>query len=291
MTQSSLEKAKDFVIEYFDENEGKVFRYSDLRKIFNSQREAWSLAKSTSFKNFLNFIVEEKILEVIQLSFFHREESRFIKSNISLYELALSLKDDSYLSHHTAVYLHGLTDIIPENIYVNSEQSPKRSRGSDLTQEKIDLAFRNSSRRTKNKAEYKGKIIWRLNGMYTGCYGVEEINYEGSTLRVTNLERTLVDIAVRPVYSGGVSEVLKAYRFAMDELSLKRLIRTLEKIGYIYPYHQVIGFYLENAGVQINFLEPFLGMGLHYDFYLTHQMKKVAYSERWKLYYPEGLIS
>ena len=36
-------------------------------------------------------------------------------------------------------------------------------------------------------------------------------------IRLTNIERTLIDIAVRPVYSGGVFEVLKAYRLAKDK--------------------------------------------------------------------------
>ena len=64
-------------------------------------------------------------------------------------------------------------------------------------------------------------------------------------LRFTNLERTLIDAAVRPVYAGGVFEVRKAYQLAKEKVSVNRLAALLQKLNYIYPYHQAIGFYLE----------------------------------------------
>ena len=49
----------------------------------------------------------------------------------------------------------------------------------------------------------------------TNALGVIEIQgSEDETLKVTGIERTLIDIAVRPVYAGGVFEVLKAYKLA-----------------------------------------------------------------------------
>ena len=71
---------------------------------------------------------------------------------------------------------------------------------------------------------------------------------EGGSIPTTNIERTLIDIAVRPVYSGGVFEVLKAYKMAKDKVSINKLAAYLKKIGYVYPYHQVVGFYLEKSG-------------------------------------------
>ena len=38
-------------------------------------------------------------------------------------------------------------------------------------------------------------------------------------VRVTDLERTLIDIAVRPEYAGGVYEVLNVYRLAKGKVS------------------------------------------------------------------------
>lgn len=127
--------------------------------------------------------------------------------------------------------------------------------------------------------------------MSTGGLGVIQIKgLLGEKIDVTNIERTMIDITVRPVYSGGVSEVLKAFKLAYPSLSVNKLASLLEQLNYTYPYHQAIGFYLEKAGVyndsQINLLRKY---DMSYDFYLTHQMKRMSYTRTWRLYYPKGL--
>ena len=76
---------------------------------------------------------------------------------------------------------------------------------------------------------------------------------------------------------------------AIERISINKLSAMLKKLNFTYPYHQAIGFYLEKAGVysesQIKIIEKFQRK---YDFYLTHQMKDVEYSEKWKLFYPKG---
>jgi hypothetical protein len=93
---------------------------------------------------------------------------------------------------------------------------------------------------------------------------------------------------VRPNYSGGIYEVLHAYEAAKDRVSVNRLMATLKKLDYTYPYHQAIGFYMEQAGYSESVLKLVEKMEIKYDFYLTYKMKEPEYSERWKLYYPRG---
>ena len=118
---------------------------------------------------------------------------------------------------------------------------------------------------------------------------MEIVTDENENLQVTDIERTLIDIAVRPSYAGGLYEVLNAYRKAQGRVSINKLTAMLRKLNYIYPYHQAIGFYLHKAGVyketQIELLKQF---DFKYDFYLTHQMKEREYSKEWRLYYPRG---
>jgi predicted transcriptional regulator of viral defense system len=145
--------------------------------------------------------------------------------------------------------LHGLTESTPKTIYLNSEQS-KRPPTNVLSQEAIDMAFRNSVRTSNNRAQYENKTICLLNGMYTGQLGVIElIGEKGEEIHLTGIERTLIDIAVRPVYSGGVSEMLNIYRRASKKTSVRQLYEIYRKLDHVYPYHQVIGFYLDRAGV------------------------------------------
>ncbi len=90
------------------------------------------------------------------------------------------------------------------------------------------------------------------------------------------------------MYSGGVFEVLEAYRLAMEQLDVKKMISYLDQLDYIYPYHQAVGFYLEKAGYDAKSLQLF-DKGKDFDFYLTYNIRNKAFSERWKLYYPKGI--
>ena len=112
---------------------------------------------------------------------------------------------------------------------------------------------------------------------------------QNANLRVTNIERTLIDVTVRPSYAGGAYQVLDAYKKAEDQISINQLSAMLKKLNYIYPYDQAIGFYLEKSGVyeesQIELLRNF---EFKIDFYLTHDMKETEYSKKWRLYYPKG---
>jgi hypothetical protein len=287
--ESSLKLAQSRIDNFFDTVNKKIYKHSEIKDILGNKRAEWNLPSSVRLNGFIDFLLRETKLKKVGLSFITRPELRYAWGDVSVFELGLSLKDASYLSHQTAAYLNGLTDYPSKNVYVNSEQRP-RGKGT-LSQDGINLAFKNPVRVTKSHAQYGDKTIWLLNGMNTNCNGViEKEDSNAKKIRLTNVERTLIDLAVRPVYSGGVSEVLNAYKLAKDKLSIERLVETLRLIDFTYPYHQVIGFYLEKAGCyEESLLEVFRKIGLEYDFYLTHKMDETLYSKRWRLYYPKDL--
>jgi len=289
MRKSSLDIAKVEIISFFDRQDKKVYKTYTIKDIFYQNRDSWQLVNSISLNNFLEYLVKNANFEKTVLTFPSRKEIMYSWGKVSIFEIALAIKSGSYFTHHTAMLLHGLTNKSFRVIYVNHEQAPKRYGSSDLIQERIDAAFRKAPRVSRNKARYKENTILLINGMHTGEYGVINTLGENKELiRLTNIERTLIDISVRPVYSGGVHQVLNAYKLARDKVSIKKLVSTLKMLGYTYPYHQIIGFYMEKTGLyEEKELMQLNEIGIFYDFYLTHGMRNTSYSNRWRLYYPK----
>jgi hypothetical protein len=290
-SRARIQIAKPDIVRFFDELPRKVFKGAELAGILEEQRGFWRLAQNTSVGRFMDFLTENGKLRELKFPFPHRRERRFVWGNVPLLEVLLTLGKNAYFTHYTAVRLHGLTEQVPKIIYLNHEQRPHNPT-HDLEQSRIDAAFRHKPRISQNVISFGDVRVCLVNGMYTNQLGVisEKLNYDGDpvNVRVTNLERTLIDIVVRPQYAGGVSEVLKAYELAKDRVSVNRLAATLEKLGYVYPYHQAIGFYLEKAGYKPSELELLKRFPIEFNFYLTHQMAQPDFNKRWKLYIPKG---
>ncbi len=200
---------------------------------------------------------------------------------------ATSLRSGSYLCHLSAVYLHALTDQLPRTYYVNKEQSPKPPSSGKLSQNAIDQAFSRPQRKSKYEFRLENDRIILLSGKNTGRLGV--VTDSRTNLDCTDIERTLIDIAVRPRYSGGVFQVATAYQTAVKEVDIPKLLGLLQRMDYKYPYHQSIGFYLWRAGMPESDLQPFRSKGMDFDFYLDYSIANPIYNELWKVYHPQGV--
>lgn len=282
---------KDILAALEEYGAGHVFAYGDIVRLLEEKRDFWRLPQNLSAQSFVKLLLEQAKFKRYEIDFPTRRIIRFSLQDVSALKIAASLEPDSYLTHYTAVYLNNLTEQSPKTIYVNREQSPKRMVASGLSQSNIDRAFSRPARASRNIAELGSYKVCLLSGKHTGGLGVVDLETtDGETVRVTGVERTLIDIAVRPWYAGGVYQVLNAYRRASGVVSVNRLVALLQKIEYIYPYHQVVGFYLDKSRgyneSQVALLKQF---EMKFDFYLTHAAKETEYSEEWRLHYPKGL--
>jgi len=289
---SRLQIAKSDIIRALEEAGKRVFWPSDISQILEQNRAFWRLAQNTTTAKFLDFLLDKTDLRLEYLEPVNHPNtpgiSRYVWKEASAYEIALSMKRGAYLCHGTAMFLHGLTEQIPSKIYVNSEQSPKPGSGR-LTQEGINRAFGGKQRESQFVFKFGDSEALLLWGKNTGQLEVGDMEYSGTKLRVTGLERTLIDIAVRPSYAGGVFQVLEAYRGAKDRISVGTLVATLKKLDYVYPYHQAIGFYMQKAGYAKGQYGRLKSIGLDYDFYLAYGLKDKKYDSDWRLFFPKSL--
>ena len=137
---------------------------------------------------------------------------------------------------------------------------------------------------------YEGREIVFLAGKHSREH--EVINSKtptGTNIRVTSLERTLIDLAVRPAYARGLADILGAYKNAKDRISIKKMLEILQELDHAYPYHQAVGFYLERAGVSRAATRPLHKLGLNLDFYLGNRIAKAGFDEYWRIHYPSDL--
>lgn len=292
--KTRIQIAKQDIFNFLARQESSVFKLSDLKALLAQQRAGWRLAQRTTTNEFIAFLMEQGKLSELIFPFPHREETRYVWERVPLLTVLLTLKPQCYYSHYTAVRMHGLTEQIPKTIYLNHEQHLKSQSTGGLAQDRIAAAFNRKARESNNYIDFASNRIFLINGKNTGRIGVVSttMTYDSETpidVRVTNLERTLIDITVRPAYAGGVFEVLKAFQLAKERVSINALAAMLQKIGHTYPYHQAIGFYLERAGYRSNQIDLIRRFPMNYDFYLAHNMGEMEYVKDWRLFVPKGM--
>lgn len=286
LSPTALEKIRGF----FSTNEEKIFGPKELNRILNAQRDAWR-TWSFPYNALVDAIIRETPMKRVKLDAgSYGSITRFSWGEVSPYLLGLSIRPGSYLSHSTALFLHGLSDQVPAMTYVNKEQfaKPIDSSTAGLSQQTIDRAFSRPQRRSKYLFRLGKRQFLLISGKASGNLGVAPFTLPTAEIvQVTGIERTLIDSVVRPAYSGGVFTVLDAFRAAKERVSLPQLIGILRQLDYVYPYHQALGVYLEAAGFPKPVLDEIRDFGLKFDFYLAHGMAAKRFVASWRTFIPE----
>jgi len=293
------ELIKSLGIEY-----GNVLNRSSLIKMLKELKEMSSVSEMLSLNKFVYYLTDyfDYFEEVSVTSVHGKVIKRYVSTYnpVSPYEIALSIYSNAFLSHYSAIFAHDLTLNNPKTIYINREQTkkPVNKENAQLTQRKVDYAFNKEMRRSNNiyKFKYNNESfeVIALNGKNTNNLGINNIKIINFSkkVRVTNIERSLIDITVRPQYSGGVIEVLEAFYRAKDVANTERVLNYLEKIDYIYPYQKSIMFYMIRSGYPASDVNKFKNLNIDTDsinFYLDYQIIGKTLDSDLGIFYPKEL--
>jgi hypothetical protein len=272
----------------------RVFTYHQLKKFHASHKHELELPPSITTTRLVEAMIGSGTLKEVSINPAKGSKGqdgtpyktivRYARGDANVMELGLSLRPNSYLSHASAAELHG---VLPasKTLYVNKEQGPKTINPIPLTQEAINLAFSYSPRVSNLVYEHEGRRIVLINGKSTNNLEVVTQSVP-SPIAYTTLERTLIDITVRPIYAGGTNAVIQAFKNAAGQISLLKLIDVLRQLDYIYPYHQALGYYLQKSGYTAQETKALKDLEIKFDFFLTHGVRKTIFDADWRLYVP-----
>ncbi|AWB28403.1 type IV toxin-antitoxin system AbiEi family antitoxin domain-containing protein [Halococcoides cellulosivorans] len=105
------------------------------------------------------------------------------------YLIAAHVAEPMYIGYYSALSHHGLTEQVPRTVYV---VTPTRAQSRDIH-----------------------GVPYRVTTVTEGkFFGSEPTSIEGTTVQVSDLEKTLVDCADHPEFCGGLRELATAMRTA-----------------------------------------------------------------------------
>lgn len=118
---TKLEKARPKILSALEQST-RIFTRRELEQLIRSSRSEWNLEVKTTSTEVIDFLQEKGKLQKLKLrAKQYTPLTRYIWGDVPIYQLAASLWKNAYLSHGSAVFLHGLTKDIPKTIYVNKQ--------------------------------------------------------------------------------------------------------------------------------------------------------------------------
>lgn len=199
--------------------------------------------------------------------------------------------------HYTAVAYHGLTNQIPQRVYIRKRSvGNPPSRPERLSDLQIRTQFLKPHRRTGETETLPSGTIVYVAGKHNDETGILSIPPthkdfpEGS--RITDLERCLIDAVVAPQYNGGLLTIPGLFEEASEKLDLETLIAHYQELDFLYPYHQAIGFFLDHC-THKQAAETWRTVFPPSNRFFVDKNAKSSWEldPRWQVYYPKGLVN
>ena len=144
------------------------------------------------------------------------------------FEVAMALVTPAAISHWSALNYHGLTEQVPRTIFVlTPAKNIPRVRKKNIN---------NSSDYIINGITYQ---FVQIKPEY--FFGIKDVWINDSKVKITDIERTMLDGLMAPQYCGGFMEVLHILEENLTKINIEKLIEyalkldqaTIKRLGYI----------------------------------------------------------
>ena len=173
--------------------------------------------------------------------------------------IAAHLKNKYYLSHHSALELHGIAESMFNTVYI--------------TLPNYASSF-----------EYKGICYNFVSTKH--FFGTEQILYNSVTVSISDLEKTVLDCIRNIRYAGGIEEIVKSIS-GIPSLNHYKILEYLKQFNEQVLYHKT-GFILESIKELLlpkkffNDVQKHIGKKVYY----FDKNKNSTYNKKWKVMVP-----
>jgi predicted transcriptional regulator of viral defense system len=153
------------------------------------------------------------------------------------FEIAMALVQPSAISHWSALHFHGMTEQIPQRVYITTTQAVPISRA---------VKARNKSQRSFSR-EVNGILYEFIKIKQERFFGIKDFWVGEVKVTITDPERTLIDGLISPKYFGGWAEIYSAFESHMSSLDLAKIIDYSLRLDAVIAKR--LGWIMEKVGV------------------------------------------
>ena len=259
------------------------YQTSDELSIFLSElKESGLVSGSLGYEKFFLKLLDDglsvesiKIREVVKARY-------SINKKFEPFEFANTLYRNGFFPMTSSLNIQGLTNFRDDFIFVSTERKERvEFAQKQIKQESIDAAFSKKPRRTKAFDKLQGYNFVMLESNNTHSY--EIIEYNG--MKVSSVNRAFVEIISNIHYFKSPKDVIEMFKAINLKLDIKKILKVIDMFGFVYPYYQLAGYYLEQIGFSKAELAEFNDKKSHLRFYTVKNKESYQFDEYWNIYY------
>lgn len=186
------------------------------------------------------------------------------------FESAMALVQPAAISHWSAMSHHGLTDQVPQRVFVlTAARSVPRRRGAKP--EGAETGY-----------PVGGTVYQFVQVKPERFFGIEQVWVNEARIAITDPERTLLDGLMVPQYCGDFAEVLHAFELRALKLDVERIIGYALKLDAATAKR--LGWILERQGIASDRLEPLRAVPIKgYRVLDSSSPRHGPYEARWRI--------
>jgi len=158
------------------------------------------------------------------------------------FEIAMALVQPSAISHWSALHFHGMTEQIPQRVYVTTTNAIPISR---------TVKARNKSQRSFSR-EINGILYEFIKIKPERFFGIRDFWVGEVKVAITNPERTLIDGLISPKHFGGWVEIYSSFESHISSLDLAKMIDYSLRLDAVIAKR--LGWIMEKVGVEDSIL-------------------------------------